>query len=264
MRTKLFTSLLAAATTLTGVLSANTAFAFTWNNSWTQPTVYSKSQTGFDDTFFQQFVQKEKMELANAGQFLLDPENLKLKYSYNVSVFFINEGAANRNQLAYEATGQTTSSGLIFKDISSPESLLPNPGGPLKKGDSVNLGKITAGTQLDFFLRSDGFSLGNKANIFGTQTSSNPDSLQHVVAYAIQNSRYLLLGFEDLYGSYRAIGGKNQYSDRDFNDAVFAVDIGEKNVKHLTAVPEPSTTAALAGLAAVSVAGLRRRNRKQG
>ncbi|MBD1849957.1 DUF4114 domain-containing protein [Leptolyngbya sp. FACHB-711] len=257
MKTTLLSSLFAAATTLAGVVSTTApATAFAWNNSWTQPSIQGKSQTGFNDAPFQQFVQQERIAIPNSGQFLLDPTKLKLKYDHDVSVYFINEGASFRNQLAYEATGATNQSGLVFRDIASPEAIMRENSGPLKLGDGVQIGKILGGTQLDFWLRADGRDLRENGNIFGTQTRSNPDGLQHVVAYAF--GKYLMLGFEDLYGDLWAKGGKNQNSDRDFNDVVFVVDIGEANVKDLTSVPEPSMLLGLLGLSAAGALGLRR------
>jgi Domain of unknown function (DUF4114)/PEP-CTERM motif len=101
-------------------------------------------------------------------------------------------------------------------------------------------------------------------NIFGTQTSSNADGLQHVVAYAYGN--YIMMGFEDLYGEKGATGGKNQASDRDFNDGVFVLDIGAANVKALVKpkqkkVPEPSAVLPLAGLAGFGLSRFRRRRK---
>jgi hypothetical protein len=258
MKTTLFSGICAAATALVGIVSTVApANAFTWNNSWTQPTILGKNQTGFDDVPFQQFVQRERIAIPNSGQFLLDPTRLKLKHQHDVSVYFINEGAGYRNQLAYQATGATNRSGLVFRDISSRNSILSESNGPLKLGDGVRLGTMLAGTQLDFWLRANGLNLGDRANIFGTQTSSNPDGLQHVVAYAF--GKYILMGFEDLYGDLKAKGGKNENSDRDFNDVVFAVDIGEANVKDLTSVPEPSMLLGLMGLSVAGAVGLRRR-----
>jgi hypothetical protein len=57
-----------------------------------------------------------------------------------------------------------------------------------------------------------------------------------VVALSLPNSPYLILGFEDMRG-----GG-----DRDYNDVIFAVDIGKTNVKALSGGAEPCTTAILA------------------
>jgi hypothetical protein len=257
MKTALLTGLLTATATVAGMVAAVApASAFTWNNSWTQPTVYSKSQTGFDDAPFQSFVQKERIELTGASQVMLDPSRLLMKYAHDVSVYFINEGAGFRNQLAYEATGGTNASGLVFNDISSTESILSESGGTMKLGDGVNLGRMAANTQLDFWLRANGKNGGK--NVFGTKTADNGDGLQHVVAYAYKG--YIMLGFEDLWGEKGATGGKNQKSDRDFNDAVFVLDLGEENVRNLIKpVPEPATMAGLLVVGAVGVVARRRR-----
>lgn len=262
MKTSFLTGVLAATTTLAGVLALVTpANAFSWNTTWTQPTIKSKAEMGFDDAPFQQFVQAEQIQIPGAGQFQLNPSKLFLKYDHEVRVHFINEGAGYRNQLAYEASGTTNASGLVFNDISSAESIGNWGGDALNLGDSVSLGKMTGGTQLDFWLKANGYSGGS--NIFGTKTASNLDKLQHVVAYAYKN--YIVMGFEDLYGDFRATGldaatGKhNEHSDRDFNDVVMVVDIGEDNVKELTSVPEPGTVLALAGIGVAGAFGLRRR-----
>ncbi|MEH1825645.1 MAG: DUF4114 domain-containing protein [Nostoc sp.] len=270
MKPIFLTALIAATATLTGLISkVETASAadFSWNSSWTQPTVYSKSQTGFNDAPFQQFVQAESVALPNSGQFKLDPSKLNLKYDHDVSVYFINEGAGYRNQLAFDAAGTTNKSGLLFNDISCEGAgCIGGWGGnALKLGDGVNIGNITAGSQLDFWLRADGLNRGTSANIFGTNTASNADGLQHAVAYAYNN--YILLAFEDLYGDLYASGvdsktGKwNEGSDRDFNDVVVVLDIGEANVKALigASVPEPSVTLSMFAVGAVGMFGLRRR-----
>lgn len=263
MKNTLLTGLLTAVTLATTSFVASPANAFSWNNSWTQPTIKSKALTGFDDSPFQQFVQGERIHLSNAAQFQLDPSKLFLKHDHDVSVFFINEGASYRNQLAYEATGTTNRSGLLFKDISSAEAIGNWGGDALNLGDGVNIGKVSGGTQLDFWLRADGLNRGSNASIFGTQTASNLDKLQHVVAYAYKN--YIMLGFEDLYGGLYASGidsntGKyNESSDRDFNDVVMVVDVGEANIKELVGVPEPSVTLALIGMSVAGALGLRRR-----
>jgi Domain of unknown function (DUF4114)/PEP-CTERM motif len=269
MKTTFLTGLFAATMTVVGVAAqALPAAAFSWNNTWTQSQIYSKTETGFKDAPFQQFVQAERLALPNSGLFQLDPSKLKLKYAHDVSAYFINEGAGYRNQLAYEATGATQGSGLIFNDISSDEAIGNWGGNALKLGDGVKLGSFAGGTQLDFWLRADGLNRGDGANIFGTQTAFNADKLQHAVAYAFD--KYVMIGFEDLYGDLGASGqdaatGRwNESSDRDFNDAVFVIDIGEANVKNLTSVPEPATTAALMGLGAVSLLKLRRRGKIAG
>jgi hypothetical protein len=232
----------------------------------------NKSQAGFNDAPYQRYVQREGIELPGSEQKLVDPSKLFLKFAHNVSVSFINEGAGYRNQLAYTSTGATNGSGLLFNDISCSNArgsgcVMGSAGGTLKQGDTVNIGKVKGGSQLDFFLRADGFNRGNNAHIFGTQTAQNSDGLQHVVAYAVSKT-HLLLGFEDLYGAKNAkgldkkTGFKNENSDRDFNDTVFVVDVGEKNIRYLTGqkVPEPSVALSLIGLGA---AGLMLRRRQK-
>jgi hypothetical protein len=268
MNTKFFSGFLAATAVVTGVVSQSSAASAAalspsdtvWNSA--QPTILDKSQTGFDDTSYQKYVQAESVEIPNSGQFKLDPTKLKLKYDYKVSAFFINEGASYRNQLAFTSKGATNTTGLLFKDISCAGTGCVGDwgGNALKLGDGVSLGQILGGSQLDFSLRADGLNRGTGSNVYGTQTVMNGDGLQHVVAYAVKD-RYLLLGFEDLYGAKNASGGKNEYSDRDFNDTVFVVDIGEKNVRDLIKpVPEPSVALSLLGLGAASLMLRRRQN----
>lgn len=175
----------------------------------------------------------------NDASYLLDPSKLTLKTQADVRVYFIGEGAGYQNTLGFNATGVGVSSGdpmLIFPNASSSAStfdpsskLVRTTSAPLLPGDFSDLGRFSAGTKLDFFLIANG-ALGGKY-VYTTEASSNPDRINHVVsfAYAMKDSPYLIIGFEDLYG-----GG-----DRDFNDLLFAVDIGAVNVRALT--PEPGT-----------------------
>lgn len=127
---------------------------------------------------------------------------------------------------------------LIFPDASSSVSSYDpsadasrSEAAPLLPGDFVDLGRFDAGTQLDFFLIANGAAGGTTT--YSTQSSLNADGINHVVAFAygLKDSPYIILGFEDLYG-----GG-----DKDFNDVLFAVDIGRVNLTALTATPEPAT-----------------------
>jgi Domain of unknown function (DUF4114)/PEP-CTERM motif len=263
MNNKIIASLFIAATLTNVTVNANAASASVWDSA--QPTIFSKSQTKFNDVPFQKYVQKEGVAIPNSGQFKLDPSKLNLKYDHNVSAFFINEGAGYRNQLAYTSKGATNGTGLLFKDVAcAGAGCVGNWGGnTLKLGDGVKMGTIKGGSQLDFQLRANGLNRGTNSYIFGTQNSQNPDGLQHVVAYAIENTPYLLMGFEDLYGSGKTAQGKfGEKSDRDFNDTVFVVDVGMKNVKAFMGkdVPEPSIVLSLVGLGTAAALKLRRRN----
>jgi hypothetical protein len=232
-----------------------------WNAA--QPTVKSKAQTGFNDQPYQAFVQQEGIKLNGSNQFKLDANALNLKYDHNVSTYFINEGAGYRNQLGYISRGATNQAGVLFKDIScTGQGCVGDWGGSgLKLGDGVNMGTIGAKSTLDFKLRADGYNRGSDTYIFGTPDSKNADKLQHVVAYGIKGTGYILMGFEDLYGDGTSAQGQfNEQSDRDFNDTVFIVDVGKKNVDAFLGqdVPEPSILLSLLGLSAAGVLKSRR------
>jgi hypothetical protein len=181
----------------------------------------------------------------------LDPSNLKLATDSDVRVYFIGEGAGYANSLGLNTEGVGAREGrpeLIFANASSNVTYL-NPkstakenaaqrssSAPLLPGDFVELNTIKAGSLLDFFLIADGANGGK--NVYSTTGTANPDKINHVVAFALANSPYLIMGFEDLFG-----GG-----DRDFNDLLFAVEIGAANVASLIATPEPAAWLSLAGL----------------
>lgn len=214
----------------------------------------------------------------NDAAYALDPSKLTLQTESDVRVYFIGEGAGYANSLGFNTTGTGVDSGnplLIFPNASSAISTYKSSGksdddrkegedredleklrtrnNPLLPGDFVDLGSFKAGTALDFFVIADGYSGGDK--VYSTDSSANPDGLNHVVAfaYAMANSPYLIIGFEDLFG-----GG-----DRDFNDLLFAIDIGAANVAALTATPEPATYATLGAFLALGIAWKRRQDRSQ-
>jgi len=188
----------------------------------------------------------ENVSINDTTGITLDPSNLVLSTVSETRVYFVGEGAGYKNTLGFNTQAGGTDSGdpkLIFPDATSRiSSYDPGPGSsesrsrwyPLYPGDFVDLETLAADTQLDFFLIANGARGGT--NTYSTDTSINPDGIDHVVAYAMPASPYLLVGFEDLYG-----GG-----DRDFNDLLFAVDIGAANVAALTSVPEPATLLTLA------------------
>ena len=176
-------------------------------------------------------------------------------------MYLVGEGAGYANTLGFTTDGNgrasSSSAKLIFPNASSrvssydPKSSVKRTASePLLPGDFADLGKFKSGTALDFFLVANGANGGR--DVFSTQKSANPDGINHVVsfAYAQKNSPYLIIGFEDLFG-----GG-----DRDFNDLIFAVDIGAINVGALTATPEPATYASMAAFLGLGAVLVRRRN----
>ncbi|ARV62124.1 PEP-CTERM sorting domain-containing protein [Nostocales cyanobacterium HT-58-2] len=271
MREKL-AGLLAAAATMTSVLSAVTpasAATFTWENLTQTYEVKDKSTdaSGFQSLIpqFQQYVQQERIAIPDNKLNKLDPSKLSLKYDNNIRVWFLNEGAGYKDQLAYEAIkGSDYQKGLLFNNISCNSSnsacQLGEDDGVLDVGDYVDLGKISGGTQLNFFLKADGFNNPN-GNVYGADATQNPDKLDHLVAYEVDG--YLLLGFEDLYGPEGSTAGGNGEllpADRDFNDVVFLIDFGKDNI---ATVPEPASAIALLGVGAAGLVTLRRRRNTQ-
>ena len=246
--TQLFRNAAASLVAAAGVLSATAASA--------APTAVQLEQ-GLLDQFNTDYVQDEQAFLSNAGSFQVDLSTLTFADGADsLDVYFINEGAGYRNQLAFN--GGSYNGEMIFDDIASSQSVVSESNGPLDLGNGFSYTDgLTAGDSVEFDL----FSNGRSDYLFGT--GSNVDGLQHVVGYEYTDDlgeNWLILGFEDLYGELgasgvdAATGLTNEGSDRDFNDVVIAV-------KGLSArqqsVPEPGMMLGLG--AAAAVGALRRR-----
>ena len=194
---------------------------------------------------------------SSATTVLLDPGQLEFVTDYNVRMYFLGESAAYHNTLGFNPNGPGASSGaqLVFPDVST--SFGPRTtGAPLRERDFVDLGLVAGGSILDFFLIADGANGGS--NVFTLDASSNPDGLRHVAIQARvdADSPYLLVGFEDLLG-----GG-----DADFEDAVFALDVGTANVRHLldtVGAPEPGSIAVIGAFLTFGAARRRRARRSR-
>lgn len=195
----------------------------------------------------------------------LDPNKLVLATTENVRAYFVYEGAGYVNSLGVNTTGNGVSDGnpqLVFPAVRSADSGFGDQSGvrsqqdPLLPGDFVNLGVMQAGTKLDFFLLANGANGGTTAwNTSGT----NPDGLNHVAllnarlfAVPNMNSPYLFISFEDLWG-----GG-----DKDYNDAIFAINVGVATINRLVATPEPATWASLGAFLGVAVYVKRRQDQR--
>ncbi|OCR02762.1 PEP-CTERM sorting domain-containing protein [Oscillatoriales cyanobacterium USR001] len=267
MNTKLITNLIAITTALSAVV--NVAPSATAGN------IKSRTQAPIE---FQSMLQEFRSFVGEDGRFsdvgsqakALNISNIKLTDDQDVKVYFIGETAGGyRNQLDFSATkgdrvvqNQTK----IFGDTScnsgdsqflnfqlfcgNPNEALANTtqqDQPLNIGDFAEIGSFQAGTQLDFWLVANGINGGitnnNQKGIYGLDKAVNPDGINHVAAYYYKD--YLVVGYEDLWG-----GG-----DKDYNDVVFAIDIGKNNARQIAnvKVPEPTTTL---GLFAVGIAGL--------
>jgi hypothetical protein len=181
----------------------------------------------------------ESVVFTSAPGFKLDSAKffLRQQAARTIRIYFLAEGAGYQNTLGFSFTpaGSPTPG--------SPKVIFPNASIgtgrrtidiPLREGDFVDIGVGGNGWQLDFFLISNGFRLWRDSNQTNTNLgwlwndkSRNSDGLQHVVAFALPDSPYILVGFEDILG-----GG-----DLDYNDALFVVDVGIENVDVLTDNP---------------------------
>lgn len=255
MKAKLVYDLIAAVT-LTGVFSvAIPAKAYDVKSIDTDTT-------GFKNLIneFQQSVQEEGIAILNPNARKLDPTKLQLATDHDVRIFFLDEGAGKlSNQLKFTATGYNTQpSASIFGNISCAdiECKLPETEGTLHIGDWVNLGSFKAGTLFDFLLESKNDNDG-QIDTYGANPASNPDGLAHLIAY--EYNGYVVLGFEDWFGKKDATGGRNESSDRDFNDVVFVVDFP---VVEEAKVPEPSSALGILAIGSLGVGSVLKRKQK--
>lgn len=198
----------------------------------------------------------EQKALANPASMALNPSTLTLTSDGTVRIYFVKEGAANHNSLGLnvlttlptvDTPAITSDAKLIFPDVSTSAPNNYNTTGnsvrttkePLLPGDFVDLGQVKAGSLLDFFLIAYGATGGTTA--LTEETARNSDNLQHVVTFKVPGSNLLFLSFED------ALKG----GDKDYNDAVFAVQI--------TYTPEPGTWAGIGALGLYVGFGILRR-----
>ena len=179
----------------------------------------------------------EAQSALNTADMTIDSSMLTLKQDYNVSVFFISEGAGYKNSFGwYDASTNPTNVDnryMLWENASGAGEGLQG-GGSLNTGDSIELGNISAGTTLGFFITANGFFTGSSGTHFFTDEVYNPDDMQHVIAGVYPEFGIVALGFEDIYG-----GG-----DKDYNDLLVAIDFGVLNTRQLlsaiTAVPAPN------------------------
>ncbi len=190
---------------------------------------------------FQQIINDnlaESVVFSNASGFKLDASKLFLRTaaSQTIRVYFLGEGAGYQNSLGFAFTpaGSPTPGTpyMIFPNASASTAKKRIVDEPLRAGDFVEIGTGGNGWQLDFFLLSNGFATwkaggpnsASQIPWLWNDKAKNCDNFQHVVAFMMPNSPFILIGYEDLIG-----GG-----DKDFNDALFVVDIGQENAQNLT------------------------------
>lgn len=181
----------------------------------------------------------ESVVFTSAPGFKLDSAKffLRQQAARTIRIYFLAEGAGYQNTLGFSFTpagSPTPGSPYVIFPNASIGSGKRTQDNPVREGDFVDIGVGGNGWQLDFFLISDAYRIWKASNQTNTNLgwlwndkSRNSDNLQHVVAFAMPNSPYILVGYEDILG-----GG-----DLDYNDALFVVDVGIENSDALTDNP---------------------------
>jgi hypothetical protein len=175
---------------------------------------------------------QEGVAFTGEGLNQLDPTKLYFFFSYAPRVYFIygyagyidGLGATIATVAAPTSGNLTGNTFTIFPDAHWNGSTSRSQTYPPLQGDFVQLPTVNAGQQLAFYLYSNINTSNNSVgNIFYNGASNNPDGFQHMIAFFPDNSQYIIIGFEDMYG-----GG-----DQDCNDLMFVVDIGPNNAAAL-------------------------------
>jgi LruC domain-containing protein len=139
---------------------------------------------------------------------------------------FITEGAGYRNSIAY-FTYPTNNPPKTTADIDSLHFILPNAslagsGGSLQTGNTIKLGRFSAGTSIGFALVANGWNgtvvgAGNWIvySIDNLNPEPDPTLKRHSVFLYDNAQKLFLIGMEDIR--------RDNYSDNDFNDCLFYI-----------------------------------------
>jgi len=181
------------------------------------------------------------------GDVVLDPQRLVVTETTKVRVYFVGEASGYKNAVGINLSGVRIDEGdpkLLIPDETcrlklyeaatlvkgDPPQLPMEPFGErteeflLQPGDFVDLGRIEAGTHLNFFLVSQ-----DQGRVYTPVPEANPDGIPHMVALALEDSPYMVISFEDMY----------QGGDRDFSDCVLAVEMSHYNIQALLGRIDP-------------------------
>ena len=177
-----------------------------------------------------------------------DPSKLVLNTDSTARMYFLGDGADNKNTLGISNGNSDSKNGgasLIFPISANSEDAakaLRDGSQPLRPGDFLDLGTLKAGSSLDFFLIASGAADGSL--VVSNDKSLNKDGMLHATAMATPGSPYLIVSFNEK--------GANGEDSKVF----FAVDFGSSDSAKVAKLgglgaPEPSLAlgALLAGAA---------------
>lgn len=151
--------------------------------------------------------------------------NLNMIALSDVWFTFLTEGAGFKNSIAYftypTATPPTRTSDIDTLRIILPNASLLGSGGSLIPGNTVKLGRFSAGTSIGFALIANGWtgsSVGSGLHTVFSIDALNPEirtaEKRHSVLLWDNSLSLFLVGFEDLIRN-------NGSGDNDFNDCLF-------------------------------------------
>ena len=176
----------------------------------------------------------------------IDPTKLTVRTSNEVRVYFVGAGTGSHNAFGYGTVNSPVENydRYIFPEVSSNISYdgsgkqVRTMDDPLLPGDFVDLKKLVAGEKLSFFYYTDVDHDGVYHDWFTTYYSKyTEDRISHSLIYAMPDSPYMLIAFED-----RTL---MKGSDMDYNDLVIAVSglttTPTVDLYSLTSAPEPPT-----------------------
>jgi len=162
-------------------------------------------------------------KVGSGGSLRPDVSNVEFDVSQGAQLgFFVvsnGYGKGYQNRQALDATDGN----FVLRDPSGAAATLAS--------DSLELWHVDPATGEEVHIRSQyGYdlfhSLGNPDNSY----APNPDNFLHVVGRANTLTGEILIGFEDLFG-----GG-----DRDYDDTVIRIEVGQQNVLDLLPTPTSS------------------------
>lgn len=168
--------------------------------------------------------------------------NLVLIEDAEVRISFVHEGAGYRNVVGvFEfPTGEPPATQAEVDHVCVfPNTSFKYSGGGLTMGDTVDLGELSAGTSLGFWLNANGFKTGPARVTGGNWTVYSIDALNPASDPALKRQTVLLsdpeegrfvLAFEDIT---RNVGG-----DQDFNDVIITIEVTPYTAIQIEGVPD--------------------------
>ena len=180
-----------------------------------------------------------------------DP-NIHLMQEAGISVTFIDEGAGYKNSFGYFVYDDDEN--ILYQETIFANASKSGAGGSLVAGDTLDIGRFDAGTNIGFWVQANGYNDPN-GHTYYSLDQYNPDGLRHIAIINDPENQRLVIGFEDLYN----------LGDQDYNDVVFTFTADPYEAIDTTHIPQGGPEAgpvatALIGLSLFWLSARRRAN----